>query len=196
MLPCRYMDQQSIYGLAGLAIMLVVESLFDMQLLNCRPSVVAAAILYAERRQRGAVPFWPSSLAKATGYQDMGTPELAMAVRTAQKLCRKVLYTQIYKAQAASLQAAGVPVAVQQPEPQQQQQPAAPAVGGNGAGVDEQTMLELLRAMETLQAGSAAGPVVPPPGLGPQRPTTPSQLALTGESSPPQEAAEATPAWA
>jgi pentatricopeptide repeat domain-containing protein 1 len=84
------MDQQSIYGLAGLAIMLVVESLFDMQLLNCRPSVVAAAVLYAERRQRGAVPFWPSSLAKATGYQDMGTPELAMAVRTAQKLCRKV----------------------------------------------------------------------------------------------------------
>jgi pentatricopeptide repeat domain-containing protein 1 len=84
------MDQQSIYGLAGLAIMLVVESLFDMQLLNCRPSVVAAAVLYAERRQRGAVPFWPSALAKATGYQDMSTPELAMAVRTAQKLCRKV----------------------------------------------------------------------------------------------------------
>jgi pentatricopeptide repeat domain-containing protein 1 len=194
MLPRRYMDQQSIYGLAGLAIMLVVESLFDMQLLNCRPSVVAAAILYAERRQRGAVPFWPSSLAKATGYQDMGTPELAMAVRTAQKLCRKVLYTQIYKAQAASLQAAGVPVAAQQPE--LQQQPAAPAVGGNGAGVDEQTMLELLRAMETLQAGAGAGPVVPPPGLGPQRPTTPSQPALAAESSPVEEAAEATPAWA
>jgi len=83
--------------------MLAVEALFDMALLNCRPSAVAAAILYAERRQRGAVPFWPSSLANMTGYEDLTSPELAVAVHTAQKLCRKVLYTQIYRAQATGL---------------------------------------------------------------------------------------------
>lgn len=104
--------------MAGLPIMLAVEALFDMSLLNCRPSVVAAALLYAERRQRGAVPFWPSMLAKLTGYDDLTTPELACAVRTAQKLCRKVLYTQIYKQQCINLAAQAVQVAVQQ---QQQQ---------------------------------------------------------------------------
>jgi pentatricopeptide repeat domain-containing protein 1 len=31
--------------------------------------VVAAALLYAERRLRGAVPFWPSMLAKLTSYE-------------------------------------------------------------------------------------------------------------------------------
>ena len=53
--------------MAGLGIMLSVEALYDLSLLNCRPSVVAAALLYAERRVRGAVPFWPSMLAKMTG---------------------------------------------------------------------------------------------------------------------------------
>jgi hypothetical protein len=83
--------------------MLAVEAMFDMSLLNCRPSIVAAALLYAERRQRGAVPFWPSTLAKLTGYEDLTTPELSLAVRAAQKLCRKVLYTQIYKQQCTNL---------------------------------------------------------------------------------------------
>lgn len=99
----RYLDKAGIYGIAGLPIMLVVESLFETALLNCRPSVVAAALLYAERRQRGAVPFWPSTLAKMTGYEDLTSPELAVAVRTAQKLCRKLLYTQIYRVQATCL---------------------------------------------------------------------------------------------
>jgi pentatricopeptide repeat domain-containing protein 1 len=85
--------------------MLAVEAVFDMSLLNCRPSIVAAALLYAERRQRGAVPFWPSTLAKMTGYEDLTTPELSCAVRAAQKLCRKVLYTQIYKQQCTYLAA-------------------------------------------------------------------------------------------
>jgi hypothetical protein len=113
--------------------MLAVEAAFDMSLLNCRPSAVAAAVLYAERRQRGAVPFWPTMLAKMTGYEDLVTPELAVAVHAAQKLCRKVLYTQIYKAQATGLAAGArgggavsgpaaqvAPVAVAAAQPQQQ----------------------------------------------------------------------------
>jgi hypothetical protein len=79
--------------------MLAVEALFDMNLLNCRPSMVAATLLYAERRLRGAVPFWPTSLAKMTGYEDLTTPEIACAVRTAQKLCRKGVYADHYKRQ-------------------------------------------------------------------------------------------------
>ena len=58
---------RSVYGMAGLANMLSVEALYDVSLLNCRPSIVAAALLYAERRVRGAIPFWPSMLAKLTG---------------------------------------------------------------------------------------------------------------------------------
>ncbi|EFJ50581.1 hypothetical protein VOLCADRAFT_116752, partial [Volvox carteri f. nagariensis] len=80
----RYLDKQDVYGMAGFAIMLAVESLYDLSLLNCRPSVVAAAILYAERRLRGAVPFWPSMLSKLTGYHDMSTPELTVAMYKAQ----------------------------------------------------------------------------------------------------------------
>ncbi|KXZ56011.1 hypothetical protein GPECTOR_2g1563 [Gonium pectorale] len=99
----RYLDKQDVYGMAGFAIMLAVESLYDLSLLNCRPSVVAAAILYAERRLRGAVPFWPSMLSKLTGYHDMSTPELTVAVRVAQKLSRKLVYAQMYKAQLIQL---------------------------------------------------------------------------------------------
>ncbi|GIL47655.1 hypothetical protein Vafri_4418 [Volvox africanus] len=99
----RYLDKQDVYGMAGFAIMLAVESLYDLSLLNCRPSVVAAAILYAERRLRGAVPFWPSMLSKLTGYHDMSTPELTVAVRVAQKLSRKLVYAQMYKEQLIQL---------------------------------------------------------------------------------------------
>lgn len=40
-----------------------------MAFLNCRPSVIAASILYVERRAQGCIPFWPTMLAKLTGYQ-------------------------------------------------------------------------------------------------------------------------------
>ena len=50
----------------------VSDSLTDMAFLNCRPSVIAAALLYVERRSRGIIPFWPSMLAKLTGYQVRG----------------------------------------------------------------------------------------------------------------------------
>ena len=69
--------------------------------------MVAAALLYAERRLRGAVPFWPTILAKMTGYEDMATPELTVAVRSAQKLSRKLVYAQMYKAQLTALSSLG-----------------------------------------------------------------------------------------
>ena len=47
----------------------VTQSLPDIAFLNCRPSVIAAAIVYAERRSRGIIPFWPSMLSKLSGYQ-------------------------------------------------------------------------------------------------------------------------------
>jgi len=105
----RFLDKQGVYGMAGFAIMMAVESLYDLSLLNCRPSVVAAALLYAERRLRGAVPFWPSVLAKMTHYEDMATPELTVAVRIAQKLSRKHVYAQIYKTQLVALSGLATP---------------------------------------------------------------------------------------
>ena len=94
-----YLEPQT---MSGLPTLLVVESLFDVSFLNCRPSVIAAAILYAERRQRGVVPFWPSVLSKMTGYEDLATPELTLAVRSALKMCRKVLYVHRYRAHITS----------------------------------------------------------------------------------------------
>lgn len=38
-----------------------------------------------------------------TGYEDLNTPELTVAVRTTQKMVRKLLYSEIYKAQATNL---------------------------------------------------------------------------------------------
>ena len=55
--------------LQGKAFSLVRESVSEITFLNCRPSVIAAAIIYAERRARGIIPFWPSMLSKLTGYQ-------------------------------------------------------------------------------------------------------------------------------
>ena len=79
-----FQDPRSQHGLSGLAKILVTGTLYDTTFLNCRPSVVAAAVLYAERRLRGCVPFWPSMLAKLTGHQDMSSPELTVAVSPAQ----------------------------------------------------------------------------------------------------------------
>ncbi|GAX79992.1 hypothetical protein CEUSTIGMA_g7432.t1 [Chlamydomonas eustigma] len=103
----RSLDKQCVYGMAGLAIMLSVEALYDASLLNCRPSVVAAALLCAERRARGAVPFWPSMLARLTGFDDLSSPELSVALRVAQRLTRQQVYSQLYRQTAQSLVSPG-----------------------------------------------------------------------------------------
>jgi len=87
-LGSRFLDGRTAAEVAGNAVSLVERSMSVLTFLNCRPSVVAAAILYAERRSRGVIPFWPSMLAKLTGYQDMSSPELTVAIRDAQKLCQ------------------------------------------------------------------------------------------------------------
>lgn len=89
-LGCNFLDQDSVQTLAGSAFALVKEMLSDMTFLNCRPSVIAAAMMYAERRNQGVIPFWPSMLAKLTGYQDMSTPELSVAIKSAQRLCSRL----------------------------------------------------------------------------------------------------------
>jgi len=79
-------DTAAATAMGGRAKQLSRDALRDMAFLNCRPSVIAAALLYVERRSRGAIPFWPSMLAKLTGYQDMSTPELSVAIRAAQRV--------------------------------------------------------------------------------------------------------------
>lgn len=146
----RFLDKQDVYGMAGFSIMLAVESLYDLSLLNCRPSVVGAAILYAERRLRGAVPFWPSMLAKLTGYEDMATPELTIAVRVAQKLSRKVVYSQMYRAQLMCL-------SVPMPQGDVPSLKTGTRVeGGKPTGEDEEASVDhIVRAMQLLSSGSA-----------------------------------------
>ena len=86
------MDKECASAMAGRAFFLVDCCLADMAFLNCRPSVIAAAVLYTDRRARGVIPFWPTMLAKVTGYQDMSTPELAVAIKAAQRIAgRSVL---------------------------------------------------------------------------------------------------------
>ncbi|CAD7704480.1 unnamed protein product, partial [Ostreobium quekettii] len=87
-LGTNFLDPRSCAQVAGNACALIEDSMVDVTFLNCRPSVVAAAIMYAERRSRGIIPFWPSMMAKLTGYQDMSSPELTVAIRGAQKLCQ------------------------------------------------------------------------------------------------------------
>jgi hypothetical protein len=79
-------DTAAATAMGGRAKQLSRDALRDMAFLNCRPSVIAAALLYVERRSRGAIPFWPSMLAKLTGYQDMSTPELSVAIKAAQRV--------------------------------------------------------------------------------------------------------------
>ena len=70
---------------AGEAVALCRAALADAEFLNFRPSVLAAALLYAERRGRGALPFWPAALAQLSGYTHAATPELAAAIAAAQR---------------------------------------------------------------------------------------------------------------
>ncbi|KAL4419865.1 hypothetical protein ABPG75_006963 [Micractinium tetrahymenae] len=69
---------------------LLHETLADGEFLNYRPSVVAAAVLYVERKSRGMAPYWPTALSTLTGYSLQSTPELAAAVAGAQRLFDKL----------------------------------------------------------------------------------------------------------
>jgi len=84
-LGAHHMNAETAEALAGHSVCLVDDCLSDVAFLNCRPSVIAAAVLYTDRRARGVIPFWPTMLAKLTGYQDMSTPELSVAIKAAQR---------------------------------------------------------------------------------------------------------------
>jgi len=104
----RGLGAPGVYGLGGYAIMLAVEGLYDTGLLNTRPSLVAAALLWSERRLRGVVPFWPSVLARMTHTPDISAnAELASATRLAQALARKPVYAHIYRTQLTAMCAPG-----------------------------------------------------------------------------------------
>mmetsp|Transcript_3237 Transcript_3237/g.8115 ORF Transcript_3237/g.8115 Transcript_3237/m.8115 type:complete len:1105 (+) Transcript_3237:237-3551(+) len=83
---CEFQDQGPLESMVSIPSQLVADSLHDTTFLNCRPSVVAAAVLCRVRRCRGIVPYWPSVLAKMTGYRDMSSPEIAVAVKAAHRL--------------------------------------------------------------------------------------------------------------
>lgn len=64
---CDFKDPKCVELMVSQPTHLANESLMDVGFLNCRPSMVAAGILYTYRRCRGIVPCWPSVLAKMTG---------------------------------------------------------------------------------------------------------------------------------
>ncbi len=59
-------------------------ALVQSELLNYRPSVVAAAVLHADRLARAELPLWPSCLAHLSGYSATATSELAAAIAAVQ----------------------------------------------------------------------------------------------------------------
>ena len=155
----RQLNKLGMYCMAGLPSMLAVEALFDSTLLNYRPSVIAAALIYAERQQRGAVPFWPAALSHLTGYHDLlGTAELASAVRSAQQLCRQELYVQLYHKHILQLHQAVSPAAVVEQHPTASAAAAASAVAAAAAAAVAVgcPVLLLLAASSALPVGRRA----------------------------------------
>lgn len=52
---------------AGDALSVIIETFYEPTLVNFKPSLVAAAVLYLSRKKVGASPFWPLSLVTLTG---------------------------------------------------------------------------------------------------------------------------------
>jgi pentatricopeptide repeat domain-containing protein 1 len=86
-LGAQHLKPRVAEAISGDSVALCTECMSDTAFLNCRPSIVAAAVVYADRRSRGAIPFWPSALAKLTGYNDVSALELSVAIKTAQRIC-------------------------------------------------------------------------------------------------------------
>ena len=72
---------------------LCLDCVAESSFLNCRPSIVASAVVYVSRRARGAIPFWPSSLSRLTGYSDVGAPEISIAIKAAQRIASRNQYS-------------------------------------------------------------------------------------------------------
>eukprot|EP00884_Botryococcus_braunii_P006594 jgi/Botrbrau1/15936/Bobra.0088s0002.1 len=66
-LGCDFQDARVVSHLAGEALLMMSEVIFQDEFLDFSPSLVAAAVLVVARRASGAWPFWPSALAILTG---------------------------------------------------------------------------------------------------------------------------------
>ena len=86
-LGVQYLPEKAADAILGDSIGLCLECASDTALMNCRPSIAAAAVIYAERRERGAIPFWPAALSKLTGYNDISELELSVAIKVTQRIC-------------------------------------------------------------------------------------------------------------
>lgn len=86
-LGVQYLSDSAANAIIGDALGLCLDCISDTALMNCRPSIAAAAVVYAERRERGAIPFWPAALSKLTGYNDISELELSVAIKVTQRIC-------------------------------------------------------------------------------------------------------------
>lgn len=86
-LGVQHLNEKAANAIMGDALGLCLECASDTALMNCRPSIAAAAVIYAERRERGAIPFWPAALSKLTGYNDISELELSVAIKVTQRIC-------------------------------------------------------------------------------------------------------------
>ncbi|GMH35501.1 hypothetical protein BSKO_03369 [Bryopsis sp. KO-2023] len=74
------------YHAVGSVFNLLQDALLRHEFLNFRPSVVAAALLFHDRKARGRVKFWPSSLAHLTDIHDTASAEFLGALQAAMSL--------------------------------------------------------------------------------------------------------------
>lgn len=62
-------DPVSAQRVAGNALQAISNVIYESNLAQYPPSVVAASVLYLARKQAGTYPFWPLTLANLTGTQ-------------------------------------------------------------------------------------------------------------------------------
>jgi len=86
-LGCQHLKKAAAEAISGDVLSLCTACICDTAFLNCRPSIIASAVVYTDRRTRGVIPFWPSALAKLTGYNDVSALELSVAIKTAHRIC-------------------------------------------------------------------------------------------------------------
>eukprot|EP00887_Chlorella_sp_A99_P000227 scaffold13.g227.t1 len=80
-------SEEGLSAAAGPATMrLLAKAACDPGLHDCRPSLLAAAVLRAGRRAAGITPFWPETLATLTSLTDGEGTELAAASAVAARL--------------------------------------------------------------------------------------------------------------
>ncbi len=95
--------QDAAFALAGCAMMLAASTVHSLPLLEFAPGMVAAAVLFTERRMRGLLPFWPASLAKLTGIADTADPKFVAAVGLVQQLAGNNLFADVFRIQNLTL---------------------------------------------------------------------------------------------